>query len=314
MRVSLIRTAHLIGVLLGVSFLVYLLLDLMPGDTAEVIGGQLENSSPAVIEQIRQSMGLDRPFAVRYLEWLGNALQGDLGSSYRTGQSVVSAVLDRMPVTFQLLLMVEVLSLAIAIPLATLAASKRDTWIDKLIATITFGLQSMPNFMVAVLLVFYLAVNLGILPAIGYVSPGEDLLGSIRSLVIPTLALSASIIPIYIRVLRTEMVRTLQEDFILLARSVGLRPSTIMARYALKSSLPTLVTVVGINIGMLIGGSIVVEQISGLPGIGSLLFNSIKSQDYVLVQGVILMIATAYVVTNFAIDMLYTWLDPRVRV
>lgn len=313
MRVTLIRTAHLVGVLFGVSFLVYLLLDLMPGDTAEALGAQLENPTPEAIEQIRQSMGLDQPFLVRYLQWLADALHGDLGSSYRTGQSVVSAVLDRLTATVQLLVMVEILSLLIAIPLASLAASRRDTWIDKTVATLTFGLQSMPNFMVAVLLVYFLAVQLQVLPAIGYVSLGADPIGSLKSLTIPTLALSAGLIPIYIRVLRTEMVRTLQEDFILLARSVGLKPFTILTRYALKPSLPTLVTVVGVNIGVLIGGSIVIEQISGLPGVGTLLYTSINARDYVMVQGIILMIATAYVVTNFLVDMVYTWLDPRVR-
>jgi len=309
----MIRTAHLIGVLLGVSFLVYLLMDLMPGDTAEVLGGQLENPTPEAIAQIREAMGLNEPFWARYLDWLGRAFQGDLGESYRTGQSVVDAVVGHLPATLQLMVMVEIVSLLVAVPLAALAASKRDTWTDKVIAAATLGMQAMPNFMVAVLLVYLLAVQAQVLPAVGYVPLTEDVGGSLRSLVIPTIALSAGLIPVYVRVLRTEMIRTLQEDFILLARSVGLSPFTILTRYALKPALPTLLTVVGVNVGALIGGAIVIEQISSLPGIGTLMFTSIKAQDYVMVQGVILLIAAAYVVTNFLVDMLHAWLDPRVR-
>ena len=313
MRITLIRAAHLVGVLFAVSFLVYLLMDLMPGDTAEVLASQLDNPSPEAVEGIRQSMGLNDPFLVRYLHWLFDALQGDLGSSYRTGQTVITAVLDRLPVTLQLMVMVEVLSLLVAIPLATLAATKRDSMFDKAVATITFGLQSMPNFMVAVVLIYVFALQLQVLPAIGYVPISSGLGESLRSLTIPTLALSAGLIPVYVRMLRGEMVRTLQEDFILMARAVGLSPWTILTRYALKPSLPTLISVVGVNVGVLVGGTIVIEQISGLPGIGTLLFTSITAQDYVMVQGVILLIASAYVVTNFAVDIFYTWLDPRVR-
>lgn len=313
MRIFAIRLVHLIGVLLGVTFFVYILMDVLPGDTAEVIIASGDSPSPAAVEALRQQLGLDKPLLERYFNWLFGLFQGDLGESFRTGETVLSAVADRLPVTLQLLVMAEVVSLAIAIPLATIAAARRDSWIDRAIAWFTFGLQSLPNFMVAVLLVFFLAVQLKILPAIGYVPLSEGIWESIKSLMIPTIALSSGLIAVYLRILRGAMVRTLQEDYILLARSVGLAPFTVLTRYALKPSLPTLITVVGVNIGHLVGGTIVIELISGLPGVGTLLFSSINSRDYVMVQGIILLIATAYVVANFLVDVFYTMLDPRVR-
>ncbi|MFI9628784.1 ABC transporter permease [Streptomyces sp. NPDC052042] len=313
MRTALIRVAHLAGVLLGVTFLVYVLLDMLPGDTAEVIVASSDQPSPEAVEAIRHNLGLDQPLLVRYVHWLGALFQGDLGQSYRTGQSVLGAVVDRLPVTLELMVVAEVVSLAVAIPLAAIAANRRDSVRDRIIAVFTFGMQSLPHFMVALLLVFLLAVKLKLLPAIGYVPLQDGVMENIKSLAIPTLALSAGLIPLYLRVLRTEMVRTLQEDYILLARSIGLRSGTILTRYALKPSLPTLVTVVGVNIGVLVGGTVVIELISGLPGVGTLLFTSINARDYVMVQGLILLIASAYVVANFFVDMLYTFLDPRVR-
>ncbi|WP_431710513.1 ABC transporter permease [Glutamicibacter uratoxydans] len=313
LRLAGIRFAHLIAVLFGVSFLVYLLLDLLPGDTAEVIVASSANPTEDAVEEIRKQLGLDQPLLVRFFGWFGNALQGDLGMSFRTGQAVTEAIAERLPVTLQLLLMAEVVSLAIAIPLAIAAAKRRDAMFDKVTAVFAFGLQSIPNFVVALVSIVIFSVMLGWLPAIGFVPMNEGLWENIKSLIIPTLALSAGLIPLYMRVLRNEMIRVLQEDFILVARSQGLKSRTVLFRYALKPSLPTLVTVVGINIGTLIGGTIIIELISGLPGIGTLLYAAINNRDYVLVQGVILFVAAAYVVANFLVDIFYTILDPRVE-
>ncbi len=307
------RVAHLAAVLLGVSFLVYVLLDLLPGDTAEVIVASSDNPTPGAVEAIRHELGLDKPLLVRFVLWLGNAVTGDLGHSYRTSQTVVEAIGDRLPVTLELLVLAEVVSLAVAIPVAVIAARHRDGIVDRITAFFTFGLQSIPNFMVALVLILLLAVQLGMLPAIGYVPLSEGVGENLMSLTIPTLALAAGLIPLYLRVLRNEMIRTLQEDFILMARAEGLGSWTILFRYALKPSLPTLITVVGINIGTLVGGTIIIELISGIPGIGTLLFSAINNRDYVLVQGIILVVAAAYVIANFAVDLFYSILDPRVR-
>lgn len=313
-RTIALRAVHLGLVLLGVSFLVYLLLDLLPGDTAEVLVASSDNPTPGAVEEIRRQMGLDQPFIVRYLQWLGDALTGDLGSSFRTGQPVTEAIGERLPVTIQLLIMAEVISLAIAVPLAVAAARRRDRLFDRIVAVVTFTLQSIPNFVVALVLIVIFAVTLNLLPAIGFVPLSEGLWLNLRSLIIPSLALAAGLVPLYTRVLRNEMIRTLQEDYILVARSIGLPTRAVLMRYALKPSLPTLVTVVGINIGTLIGGTLLIELISGLPGIGTLIYSGINNRDYVLVQGLILFIACAYVLANFIVDMIYPLLDPRVRV
>ncbi len=307
------RLLYLIAVLLGASFLVYLLLDLLPGDPAEVLVGATGNTTEGAVEEIRAQLGLDQPLLVRYFGWLGGVVTGDFGTSFRTGQPVLTEIMDRLPVTIQLVLAAELISLLIAVPLAIAAARRRDTLFDRGVAVFTFGLQSTPNFVVALVLIVILSVQLKLLPAIGYVPMDVDPWGNFRSILIPSLALSAALIPLYTRVLRNEMIRTLQEDFILVARAGGLSHRTILFRYALRPSLPTLVTVVGINIGTLIGGTLIVELISGLPGIGTLLYTGINNRDYILVQGIVLFIATAYVVLNFLVDLLYTALDPRVR-
>ena len=307
------RAVYLVLVLLGASFLVYLLLELLPGDPAEILVSTTGNVTEGAVEEIRTELGLDKPLLVRYVEWIGGVVTGDFGTSFRTGQPVLSEITARLPVTLQLVLVAELISLAIAVPLAVAAARRRDTAFDRGVNAVMFGLQSTPNFVVALVLIVVLSVNLKLLPAIGFVPLEEDLWGNFRSILIPSLALSAALVPLYTRVLRTEMIRTLQEDFILVARAGGLRPRTVLFRYALRPSLPTLVTVVGINIGTLIGGTLIVELISGLPGIGTLLYSGINNRDYILVQGIVLFIAAAYVILNFFVDLLYTAIDPRVR-
>ncbi|MDO5500270.1 MAG: ABC transporter permease [Propionibacteriaceae bacterium] len=313
LRLFAARAAHLLFVLFGVSFLVYLLLDLLPGDTAEVIVASSSNPSPDAVEQIRAQLGLDQPFFVRYLDWLGGALTGDLGVSYRTGETVVASIASRLPVTLELLILAEVVSLLIAIPLAVFAAQRRDTVFDRATAVFTFGLQSVPNFVVALVMIVVFAVVLRLLPALGFVPLEVSVAGNLKSMIIPVAALSSTLIPLYTRVLRNEVIRTLQEDFILMARAAGIKPLDILFRYTLKPSLPTLITVVGINIGTLLGGTIIIELISGLPGVGTLLYTAINTRDYVLVQGIVLFIACGYVLANFLVDLLYTYLDPRVQ-
>lgn len=305
------RVVYLLIVLFAVSVLVFLLMDLMPGDPAEIIAGNV--SDPQIVESIRQQLGLDKPIVVRYLDWLGNALTGDLGRTFGNNQAIGSIIANALPITLQLMVMAEVIALVVAIPLAIIAAMRRDSGLDRSLAVIVFGIQAIPNYVFSLVLIIVLAVSLKWLPAIGYVNPLEDPWGNARSMIIPSLALALSLLPIYLRVLRNEMIRTLQEDFILVARAVGLTTPTIVFRYALRPSLPTLVTVVGINIGMLMGGTVLIEIISGLPGIGTVLYTAINAREYLLVQAVILLVASAYVIANFVVDILYTVLDPRVR-
>ncbi|MFF1920462.1 ABC transporter permease [Streptomyces sp. NPDC058221] len=313
LRSFAVKIAQLGSVLLGVSFLVYLLLGLLPGDTASVLVAGSDDPSPEAEARVRSQLGLDEPFFERYATWLGHALQGDLGISYRSKEAVAEAIGGRLPVTVELLVLALALSVAVAVPLAVYAAHHRDRLLDRVVTVLTFGMQSVPNFMVCLVMIFLFAVTLGVLPAVGFTPLSDGVWENAQSVTIPTIALSFTLVPVYIRVLRNEMIRVLQEDHVLVARAEGLRSRTILFRYALRPALPTLVTVIGINIGTLIGGTLVIELITGLPGMGSLLFTAINNRDYILVQGVVLFIAAAYVVANFAVDFVQTVIDPRTR-
>lgn len=302
---------YLVVVLFAVSWAVFLLMDLMPGDPAQIIAGNV--SDPAIVEGIREELGLNKPVIERYFDWLGGALQGDFGRTFGNRQPISGVVGAALPITLQLMLMAEVLALVVAVPVAIVAAMRRDSLFDRSTAVLVFGIQAIPNYVFSLVLIIVFAVTLKWLPAIGYVSPFVDPWENFRSMLIPSVALALSLIPVYTRVLRNEMIRTLQEDFILVARAVGLTRTTIVLRYALRPSLPTLVTIVGINIGVLMGGTVLIEIISGLPGIGTVLYTAINSREYLLVQALILMVACAYVIANFVVDILYTILDPRVR-
>lgn len=307
------RLAHLIFVLFGVTLFVFFLLNFLPSDPAEIIAGASGNTATESVDEIRKNLGLDRPVIERYVDWLGNVAHGDLGKSYRTNQPVLEAIKQPLPVTLELVLLTEILSLVIAVPLAVICAYRRDGRFDKATTITTFGLQSIPSFVTSLLLIYIFAVGLGWLPAIGYTRLSDGVVENLRTLAIPAMALSSALVPVYFRVLRNEMVRTLQEDYILMARAEGIPPRVILFRYALRSSMPTLVTVVGINIGSLVGGTLIVELISGVPGMGRLLFEAISNRDYLMVQGVILVIASAYVLANFIVDVSYPLMDPRVR-
>jgi peptide/nickel transport system permease protein len=305
------RLTYLLPVLLAVSLLTFLIASLLPGDLAYVILG--DQATPEKVEALRQDMGLDQPVWWRYLGWLGHVLQGDFGRSFRTGQTVLQAVAERLPVSFELMLLAEIGALAIGIPLAIACAVKSGSAFDRFMTGSAFGMLSVPTFLSAILLIYLFAVQLHWLPATGYVPFSEDPIGNLRCFVLPALTLALGEWPVLMRVLRSDMIATLQEDFIAMARAKGLKPSRILLVHALKPSSLTLVTVTGINIGRLIGGTVIVEQIFALPGIGRLLVGAITTRDLIILQGVVLVVAFGYVLMNFIVDMLYAVLDPRIR-
>lgn len=262
---------------------------------------------------MHHELGLDLPIWERYLRWLGGVLQGDLGRSYLTGQTALGAITERLPVSIELMLLAEGIGLIVGIPLAIWCAVRPEGAADRIITGIAFGKLAVPSFMVAVLLIFVFAVELRWLPATGYVPFLDDPLGNLRCFVLPALTLASGEWPVLMRVLRTDMIATLQEDYIALARAKGLRAARILFVHALKPSSLTLVTVAGINIGRLIGGALVIETIFALPGVGRLIVGAIYARDYVILQGGVLFIAAAFVLVNFAVDMLYAVLDPRIR-
>jgi peptide/nickel transport system permease protein len=305
------RLLYLLPVLLAVSLLTFLIASLLPGDLAYVILG--DQATPEKVEALRHDMGLDQPVWWRYLGWLGHVLQGDLGRSFRTGQTVLLAVSERLPVSFELMLLAEIGALAIGIPLAVACAVKSGSTFDRLVTGSAFGMLSVPAFLSAILLIYLFAVQLHWLPATGYVPFSEDPIGNLRCFVLPALTLALGEWPVLMRVLRSDMIATLQEDYIAMARAKGLKPSRILLVHALKPSSLTLVTVTGINIGRLLGGTVIVESIFALPGIGRLLVGAITTRDLIILQGVVLVVAFGYVLMNFIVDMLYAVLDPRIR-
>ena len=305
------RLLAMLPVLLAVSLLTFLIASLLPGDLALVILG--DQATPENVAALRRDMGLDRPLWWRYLSWLGQVLQGDLGRSFRTGQTVLQAVAERIPVSLQLMLMAEFLGLLIGVPVAIACAARAGGAFDRFMTGSAFAMLSMPSFLVAILLIYLFAVELHWLPATGYVPFTEAPLGNLRFFVLPALTLALAEWPGIMRVLRSDMIATLQEDYIALAKAKGLKPARILFVHALKPSSLTLVTVTGINIGRLLGGTLIVESIFALPGIGRLLVGAIYTRDLVILQGVVLLVACGFVIVNFIVDMLYAVLDPRIR-
>jgi peptide/nickel transport system permease protein len=305
------RLLYLLPVLFAVTLLTFLIASLLPGDLASTILG--DQATPEKVAALRVQMGLDLPLWQRYLHWLWGVLHGDLGRSFRTGETVLAAVSDRLPVSLELMVIAEAMGLLIAIPLAILCAVKSGGTLDRFLTGLAFGKLSLPSFLVAILLIYLFAVQLNLLPATGWVPFGEDPVANIRSFVLPGVTLAFAEWPVLMRVLRSDMIATLQEDYIAMAKAKGLRPARILLVHALKPSSLTLVTVAGINIGRLIGGALIVETIFALPGIGRLLVGAIYARDFIILQGVVLFVAVGFVIVNFAVDMLYVVLDPRIR-
>jgi peptide/nickel transport system permease protein len=305
------RLLYLLPVLIAVSLLTFLIASLLPGDLAYVILG--DQATPEKVEALRHDMGLDQPILMRYLGWLGHLVQGDLGRSFRTGQTVLQAVTERAPVSFELMLFAEVIGLAIGVPLAIVCAARSGGPFDRFMTGTAFGMLSVPTFLSAILLIYLFAVQLRWLPATGYVPLTEDPLANLRFMVLPSLTLALAEWPGIMRVLRSDMIAALQEDYIALAKAKGLKPSRILFVHALKPSSLTLVTITGINIGRLIGGAVIVETIFALPGIGRLLVGAIATRDLIILQGVVLLVAAGFVIMNFIVDLLYAVLDPRIR-
>ena len=305
------RLLYLVPVLIAVSLLTFSIASLLPGDLAYVILG--DQATPEKVAALRADMGLDQPILWRYLGWLGHVLQGDFGRSFRTGQTVLQAVAERLPISIELMLLAQLGALAIGVPVAIICAARSGGPFDRFMTGTAFGMLSVPTFLSAILLIYLFAVELRVLPATGYVPLAEDPLANLRFFVLPSLTLVLAEWPGIMRVLRSDMITTLQEDYIALARAKGLTPRRILFVHALKPSSLTLVTITGINIGRLIGGAVIVETIFALPGIGRLLVSAIGTRDLVILQGVVLLVASGFVIMNFIVDMLYAVLDPRIR-
>ncbi|HEX6236254.1 MAG TPA: ABC transporter permease [Acidimicrobiales bacterium] len=313
MRALLRRLPTMAATLLVVSFLTFLLTTLLPGDPAVQILGGGEGATPEAIAAVRDDLHLDDPLPVRYARWLADAATGDLGRSYRTGQEVTDAIGDRLPVTLEIGALAIVIALAAAVPLGTWSAFRAGGRVDRVITGASFGLLALPNFMVAILLILIFAETLSWLPATGWVHFRDDPGGNLRVAILPALSIAVGELAVYTRLLRADMITTLQQDSITMARAKGIPTTRVLFRHALRPSSFSLMTVVGLQVGAILGGAVIVETLFALPGVGRLLVDSIQQRDLMMVQGVALVIAVSFVVINFVVDLLYTLLDPRIR-
>ena len=306
-----VQVLTLLVILLAATALTFFITNVLPGDAAVAILG--DSATPADIASLRTELGLDRNIVVRYVDWLSHALRGDLGKSYRTRENISTMIADRLPVTLELILLTQLIALAFAVPAGILAAYRSRTKVDSALATVSIGLLSTPAFVKGILLIYLMSVLLGWFPASGYKSLSDGLGANLHSLALPAMTLALAEFPVYMRLLRADMISTLQQDYILVARAKGLSVREILLGHALRPSSLSLVTVVGINLGRLVGGAVVIETLFALPGIGQMLVNAVYQHDQFVIQGVVLVIATGFVLINLLVDLMYAVIDPRVR-
>lgn len=300
-----------IPVLFLVSLIVFALINLIPGDPALLMAGG--EAGRDVVEALRKQMGLDRPMVVRYLIWLGRVLQGDLGKSVRDGRPVLDVLLMKLPVTIQLAVVAMLVSWAIAIPAGVLAAWRRRTVLDYAATTVALAGLSIPNFWLGIMLIYLFAVNLRWLPPSGYVEPWVDPVRSLTLMILPATVLGTALAALVMRLLRSSMLEVLGTEFVRTAHAKGLSDRVVILRHALKNAMIPVATVMGLQLGGLLGGAVITETIFAVPGIGQLAIQAILTRDYPMVQGVVLFSAVAVVFVNFTVDILYSLLDPRIR-
>ena len=301
------RLLQIAPVLFGVSLIVFLLVRLIPGDPAISILGS--RATPELVARVRDQLGLDLPMWQQYLNYLGNALHGDFGVSFFYQTDVSSLAGARIPLTLLLIGYSTLLALVFAVPFATLAATRRGGLVDQAIRLVFTTALSLPSFWLAIILSLLVGVRFRIFPIAGAGTGGLD---TIWHLTLPAITIALSIAPILVRSLRSSLIEVLGSDYVVTGRAAGLRRSTLLWSYLLRNSLLPLVTILSINVGWLIGGTVIVEQIFGLPGLGSLLITSITTRDYSIIQVVTLILAFLVIAVNLLTDLSYAALDPRV--
>jgi peptide/nickel transport system permease protein len=304
------RFLHLVVVLLVVTFVTFTLVNLLPGDVALAILGN--GATPEGVARVRVELGLNDPFWLRYVRWLIQIAHGDFGRSYISRESVTEALVRSVPVSVELMALSLVLSVSLAIPTGLMAAYRAGRPIDRVLGLVASVLLAVPSFILSLVMMFLFALGLGWFPAVGYVPLSEGVLANLRTLAIPVATLALVEWPGFMLILRSDAIEVLQQDYILLAKAKGLHDGRILFRHVLKLSSFTLLTVIGWTVATLIAGALVIENIFALPGVGRLIVSAISSRDFMVVQGAVTIVAVGYVLVNFAVDMLYTMLDPRI--
>lgn len=313
-KVLLTRIARLVATLFAVTFLTFSMTSLLPGDPVNAILGVDAPRDQATVDRIRSDLGLDKPFLTRYVDWLGNAAQGDLGESYiNRGLEVSQVIKDRVPVTAQLALMAIGIALIAAVPIGIIGAYKEGRWPDTSTSAFVQVALSVPNFVVGIFLIWLFAVKLEWLPASNWSRIGDGIGANLKTAILPATALAGTQMAIFSRLIRSDMIATLREDYILSARAKGLSNGYVLGRHALRPSSLSVATLIGVNFGALLGGSVVIEFLFAIPGLGTRLLSAINQRDILVIQGIVVFIAVVYVVINTLVDLFYTFLDPRIR-
>ena len=298
-------------VLFGISVLVFGLVHLIPGDVAQILLGT--QATDQQIETLRRSFGLDRPLPVQYLDWVSHVLQGDFGVSLRTSRPVLPDLVSRFGVTLQLTVVSMVIALAVAIPLGVASAANRGRISDALSRVLALLGLSIPNFWLGTMLILFVSLILHWLPPVGFVSLLDNPWLGLQTLILPSLSLGTAVAAFIMRMVRSSLLEVLRQDYIRTANAKGLRDNVVLYRHALKNAFIPVLTVIGVQIGYLLGGAVIIESIFSLPGMGRFLLDSINNRDYSIVQGGVLLIALIFSLVNLSVDLVYGWLDPRIR-
>ncbi len=307
------KIISLVVVVIVVTLLTSVMVGLLPGDAARAIQ---PFATDAQLKPLRAELGLNKSIPARYLDWLDNAVHGDLGNYYNAGggkQPVMDRLKNALPISLELMILAQILSLLVAVPLGVISAYRAGKWMDKVITSGAFAALAFPSFAVGLFLAYFLGVKAHIFPPSGYTRLTADPIKNLKSLTLPVVSLALGQIAVYMRLLRTDMVATLQEDFILMAKSKGISDRRVLWRHALRPSSITLLTVAGLNVGTLIGSTLVIEQLFFIPGMGLMIAEAIFTRQYLALQSAIVVVALIYVLVNFALDFVYTIVDPRIR-
>ena len=305
------RVAIIVPTLLFVTILIFSLQQLLPGDPAVVLAG--EERDPNVVAYLREKLHLDEPLPVRYLYWIKGVLHGDLGESLRMQKPVRELILEKLPVTIELAAFAMVIALLIGVPMGILSAVRRNTAWDYAANAIALWGLSTPNFWLGIMLILLFSVTLGWLPASGFVSPFEDLKANLAALVMPAFVLGNAIAAVLMRHTRSAMLQVLSSDYVRTARAKGLSERGVILKHALRNALIPVITLGALELGTLLSGAVLTEQVFTIPGFGKLIVDAVFNRDYAVVQGVVLFTATAYITLNLLADIAYYFVNPRLR-
>jgi len=300
-----------VPVLIGISIVAFFLIRLVPGDTITALLGANYNPEQAAI--LRAEYGLDKPLVVQYFIWITNVFKGNIGQSFFTNQRVLRSILQRLPVTLELMIMSFLYSVFIAIPLGALASLKKNSLLDYSASFLGLLGVSIPNFWLGTIFILFFSLFLGWFPSGGFISFFEDPILNLRYMAMPSIALGASVGAVVMRMTRSSMLEVLKQDYIEMARAKGVTRKMLIISHALKNALIPVITVLGIQMGYLLGGSVIIEKIFSLPGLGRLTLQSITNRDYILMQGCILFVAFGFVTINLIVDIIYAIINPQIR-